>query len=496
MKNTEQNLIERPPVVVIMGHIDHGKSTLLDYIRKSHVVDTEAGGITQHVAAYEATHVFENRARKITFLDTPGHEAFHSIRERGSRVADIAILVVSAEDGVKPQTVETLAVIKKNNTPYIIAITKIDKSGANIDRTKQSLAENEVLVEGWGGNISSVPISSKTGEGVSDLLDIILLQADMLELKGNRDNLATGIVIESNMDQKRGIEATLIIKDGQLEIGKFVATAGAFTPIRFIENFLGEQILKATFSSPVQIVGWNNMPAVGSEFRTFNTKKEAEEFAQKELFGLEELQETGPGSETTLPIIIKADTQGSLDAIIGELYKVSSEKIGIKVISKGIGNVNETDIKNALTSKAMVLGFNVIADKNASTLALREKVVIHSYRIIYELIDFIKQALVEATPKEKVEVISGKAKILKSFSANRDKHVLGGRVEEGEFKQGDSIKIMRRESQIGEGKIKELQRQKIKTGSVIQGQEFGITLESKIEVVPGDYIFGSTFITR
>ncbi len=496
MKNLEQKLIERPPVVVIMGHIDHGKSTLLDYIRKSHVVDTEAGGITQHVAAYEATHVFENKTRKITFLDTPGHEAFHSIRERGSKVADIAILVVSAEDGVKPQTIETLEVIKKNNTPYIVAITKIDKPGANIDRTKQSLAENEVLVEGWGGDVPSVPLSSKTGEGVNDLLDIILLQADMLELTGNPDIGATGIVIESNMDQKRGIRATLIIKDGQFEIGKFIATIGAFAPIRFIENFLGEQITKATFSSPVQVVGWSNMPAVGSEFKIFDTKKEAEEFAQKQDFNTFNLQETNLNSETELPIIIKTDTQGSLDAVIGELRKISNEKIGVRVISKGIGLVNETDIKNALTSKAMIIAFNVPADKNAGVLALREKVLIHTYKIIYELIDFMKRALLEATPKEKVEVISGKAKILKSFSTNKDKHVLGGRVDEGELKQGDLIKIIRREAHIGDGKVKELQKQKIKTGSVLEGQEFGVTLESKIEIVPGDYIFASSFITR
>ncbi len=491
MPNTENKRIPRSPVVVIMGHIDHGKSTLLDYIRNTHVVDEEAGGITQHVAAYEAKYTFEGKERGITFLDTPGHAAFTSVRKNGSEAADIAVLVVSAEDGVKPQTLEALQTIQSKNVPFIVAITKIDKSGASIDKTKQSLAENELFVEGWGGTIPCVPISAKTGEGVNDLLDMILLQADLLELTGDKDALASGIVIESNMDAKRGISATLIIKDGSINKGMFVATIGAYAPVRLIENFQSEQIEKASFSSPIRIVGWSDMPRVGSEFITFESKKEAEEFANKKV--AESQNTVAFDSETEFPVIVKADTQGSLDAVLGELAKLSNPKIGVKIVGKGIGLVSESDIKNALVSKALTVAFNVDSDKNAKALALREKAEVKVFNIIYELIDFVAERLTLATPKERVEVVTGKTKILKAFSSNKDKQVLGGRVEEGEMRQGDNVKIIRRESEIGEGKIKEIQSQKQKVGRVEQGQEFGVTIESKIEIVPGDYIHAINF---
>lgn len=496
MQNTENNKIRRPCVVVIMGHIDHGKSTLLDYIRNTHVVDEEAGGITQHVSAYEATYNFEGEERLITFLDTPGHAAFTSVRKRGSKAADIAILVVSGEDGVKPQTLEALEAIKQSDVPFIIAITKIDKNGASIEKTKQSLAEHEIFVEGWGGTIPCVPISAKTGENVNELLDMILLQADVLELSGDPKKLATGVVIESNMDAKRGISATLIIKEGSLKKSMFVATSGAYVPVRLIENFQSEPVEKATFSSPVRIVGWSNMPAVGSEFYTFDTKKEAEEFANDPKNVPNESQSEVFNSEAEMPVVVKADTKGSLDAVIGELQKLSNPKIGVRIVGKGIGLVNESDVKNALVSKAFVVAFNVDADKNAKTLALREKAVVKNFDIIYELVDFVKERLIESTPKERVEVVTGKSKILKAFSINKDKQVLGGRMEDGEIRQGDNINIYRREALIGEGRIKELQSQKLKVGRVEQGQEYGVTLESKIEVVPGDYIQAINFETK
>lgn len=487
MDKNANKKIARPPVVVVMGHIDHGKSTLLDYIRKTKVVEGEAGGITQHISAYEVLVEEGENKRTITFLDTPGHEAFCKVRERGSRVADIAVLVVSGEDGVKPQTLEALGCIKADCLPFIIAINKIDKPGANVDKTKQNLAENEIFVEGWGGTVPVVPISAKHGTGVPELLEMIVLQADLLELQGESGELAHGFVIESNLDPKKGISASLIIKNGTLEKGHFVATEGAFAPVRNIENFMGKNINSASFSSPVRIVGWNNMPIVGSEFTSFKTKKEAEEFSSRKItvnpHDLEDDLNT-----KSLNVIIKADTIGSLDAIIYELKKLKNERIHVRVVSQGVGNITEKDVKSASAGKAYLVGFNVDSDKNAEVLSQRDSVQIKKFNIIYDLKDWISERLVEETPTEMVEITTGEAKILKTFSTNKDKHVAGGRVITGEIKVGDNIKIIRRENEIGDGKIKELQNQKVKTSSVLEGSEFGMMIESKIEIVPGDII--------
>ena len=282
MKEKNENQKNRPPVVAIMGHIDHGKSTLLDYIRKTNITAKEAGGITQHISAYEAECEVDGDKRKITFLDTPGHEAFCSVRERGAKIADIAVLVVSAEDGVKPQTIEIIKCVIEDEMPFIVALNKIDRPGANVDKVKQDLAEHNVLVEGWGGSVPIASISAKTGQGVPELLELIVLQADIEEFKGDPTLPAEGFVVESNLNPKQGISATLIIKNGSLEIGAFVATEGAYAPIRAIENYKGENIKKASFSSPVVIIGWNTQPKVGSIFKTFLKKDDALEFASKQ----------------------------------------------------------------------------------------------------------------------------------------------------------------------------------------------------------------------
>ena len=272
--NKQPNIIERPPVICIMGHIDHGKSTLLDYIRKTTVAEKEAGGITQRISAYEVVHKNKiGKGNKITFLDTPGHEAFCAIRERGVDVADIAVLVVSAEDGVKKQTIEALKCIKDSGIPYIVAINKIDKPGADVEKTKQNLAENEIYIEGYGGTVPWVPISAKTGEGVSELLDMMLLVAEMGELKGDMNKYAEGVVIEANLDSHQGISGTLIIKDGALRTGMHIASGGSIASTRFIEDFAGRKIIEAGFSSPIKVVGFNGLPAVGSTFKSFGTKK-------------------------------------------------------------------------------------------------------------------------------------------------------------------------------------------------------------------------------
>ncbi len=490
----------RPPVVVVMGHIDHGKSTLLDYIRKASTAKKEAGGITQHISAYEGEYEVGKEKRRITFLDTPGHEAFCSLRERGASVADIAVLVVSAEDGVKPQTVEALKCICKDDMPFIVALSKIDKTGANIDKIKQNLAENEILVEGWGGEIPLVPVSGKTGEGVPELLEIIALQADLEDLKGNPNIGAEGFVIETNLDPKQGISATIIIKDGTLKTGMYVASEGAYVKVRNIENFKGETIGEASFSSPVRIIGWNVQPKVSRRFKAFAYKEEAIDFADKaaELAKkeTEAIKESGPEGCIFLTLVVKADTSGSLEALEHELQKLGNEKIMVRVISKGIGSITETDVKTANIKKSLIIGFNVGADKGSSALAMRDNVEIKTFNIIYELIDYVKEKIKAETPVTKVETTTGFAKVLRTFSKNKDKQVLGGRVTEGEIKQGSIIKILRREAPIGEGKIKEIQVQKIKTDTVAEGQEFGLLLESKMDVVEGDTLKATAFVSQ
>src|SRR3972149_5703807 len=365
-KKDQKSNIARPPVVVVMGHIDHGKSKLLDYIRKTNVVDQEAGGITQHISAYEVTHKDEKgEDRKITFLDTPGHEAFSKMRSRGAVAGDIAILVVSAEDSVKAQTVEALQTIKESKIPYIVAINKIDKPGANPEKTKMDLIEKEVYLEGFGGQVPYVEISAKIGTGVDHLLDLILLVADLNEFKGDMNKSASGYVLEANLDPKRGISATLIIKEGVLEKTMFVVAGPAMSGTRIMENFLGKTADKLSFSSPVRITGWSALPEVGQVFSSFNKKKEAEAAAENFGSSRSDLKNSKrsdlfppAGAEMKLvPILIKADVSGSLEAIEKELAKIAKENISYKIIQRGVGSISENDLKMAASDKdAIILG--------------------------------------------------------------------------------------------------------------------------------------------
>ena len=484
---------KRPPVVGILGHIDHGKSTLLDYIRKSNVVEKEAGGITQHISAYE---VMRPDGRKITFLDTPGHEAFANVRTRGASVADIAVLIVSGEDGVKPQTVEVYKYIEQAKLPFIVAVTKMDKPTADLDRTKASLAEAGIYVEGYGGSISSVPISAKTGQGVDELLDIILLQADLLDLKGEEDALGEGVVIESRLDPKRGITAVAIIKNGTVEKGTFAACGGATTPIRYMLDAEGQQVEELTLSSSVQLVGWDKLPKVGDAFKTFLKKDEAAEYASKHK-GTKVTAKEMVGDLATLPLIIKADTAGSLEAIENAVGSLSRERIVPKIISSGIGAVNENDVKTALsTPGTFILSFHAKTENAAAALAERSAVTILPYTIIYELSDKVKKLLEEKEPRIEVEETLGTAKVLKLFSSAKNSQVLGARVLTGKIVVNAQVKIMRRDTEIGRGRIRELQQAKVKTSEVQEGSECGLMLESKMEAAPGDVLEAVTLVTK
>ena len=485
---------ERPPVIAIMGHIDHGKSTLLDYIRETNTVAKEAGGITQHIGAYEAYHITgENKEKKITFLDTPGHAAFTGIRERGAKVADIAVLIVSAEEGVKAQTTEALKVILKEEIPYIVAITKIDKPGADVERTKQNLAENEIYVEGYGGSIPCVPISAKTGEGVPELLDMMLLVAELEELKADAGAPASGIVIEANRDTQKGITGTIVIQNGTLELGQFIVSGTSFAPVRIMEDASGRKLKSATFSSPVRIIGWNEVPAVGLPFYAADSKKDAERAAADYRFLSQKKNEASAAPAQTdkpqLNLILKADVSGSLEAIENEIGKLPKEKVEVKIVQASIGSVSDSEVKVAAgIAGTTILAFGVKTEPNAESLRERLGVTVAHFDIIYKLVEWIEEKIAEMTPKEMVEESLGRAKVLKTFSRNKDKQVFGGKVETGNITIGCEIKILRRDVEIARGKIRGLQEQKSKVSTVAEGHEFGAEIESKMEAAPGDRI--------
>lgn len=492
----------RPPVVAVMGHIDHGKSTLLDYIRKTNVVDGEAGGITQHLGAYEVVHTAKDgQTLRITFLDTPGHEAFKGIRSRGANVADIGILIVSAEEGVKPQTIEALGSIKKAGIPYIVAITKIDKPEANVERTKQSLAEHEIYVEGYGGDIPFTAISSKTGEGVSDLLDLILLVAELNDIHSESGKPTLAYIIESDVDTKKGISATLIIKEGTLTKGGFLVAENAYTQTRRLEDFLGKSIEKGESGQPVHIVGWSAVPPVGALCRVVKSKREAEELILSEEANKKQRPNNTATTllvETTLlPLIIKADTGGSLEAVEAEVLKQATEKVTIKVVAKGIGSISESDLKSASGSgNPAIVGFNVSLDPQAKSISERGGVTVQTFDIIYKLGEWVAELVKTRTPKVTVVTVKATVKVLKIFTTEKDKQVIGGKVTDGEIASGDEFTILRRAAAIGKGRVRELQRLKDKVSSVPTGSEFGAFVSTSIGIMPGDELQAVTSIEQ
>ncbi|MCG2694475.1 translation initiation factor IF-2 [Candidatus Parcubacteria bacterium] len=491
---TKSNITERPPIVAVMGHIDHGKSALLDFIRKSNIVEGEAGGITQHISAYEVIHkTSDGKEKKITFLDTPGHEAFTAMRSRGANIADIAILIISAEEGPKPQTIEAYKSIKEAGIPFVVAINKIDKPGADVEKTKQQLIEKEIYLEGYGGDIPFAPISAKTGQGVPELLDTVLLVAELEELKGDPDLPAEGFVLESSKDFKKGINATFIITNGSLKIGDFVVSENKCASVRAMENFFGKPIKEAVFSSPVKIGGFKETPATGSIFATFHSKKEAEKMAREcessDTPAKKRISYSDETTKTIIPLIIKADVLGTVEAIQHELAKINNDKIIIKTIFSGVGDITENDIQTAGgNSNTLVAGFNVKIDKSAKDMAEKTGVVIGTFNIIYKLTEWLEEEIKKRTPKIKIEKTIGKAKIIRVFSRTKNKQVLGGKVLEGSLSLKSQVKISRRENEIDKGTIFELQSQKIKTKEVREGEEFGAMVEAKKEISPGDVI--------
>jgi translation initiation factor IF-2 len=492
--NIKENNIARPPVVVIMGHIDHG--TLLDYIRKTNIVEKEVGGITQNISAYEveAPTPDKSGSGKITFIDTPGHESFSKMRERGALIADIAILIVSAEDGVKPQTIEAWKTIVLNKIPCIVAINKIDKANANIEKTKTELAENEIYLENYGGKIPFVEISAKTGAKVDELLSLINIIAEMENFCGNKDENASGFVLEANLDSRRGIQATLVIKNGTLSRGMTVVVEDSVCSTNIMENFKGININEATFSSPIRLIGFSKMPKIGAEFKSFKNKKGADIYMNSLKLNKETpirnvVQSDAAENKKIIPIILKADISGSIEAIEKEIKKIQNENAEFRIMQKGVGPISESDIKTISGGEnVLVIGFNVKIDKSATELALKRGISISFFDIIYKMTEWLEAEMEKRRPKIETIETTGRVKILKVFSRTKERQIVGGKVLKGRIILDKIVKILRREFEIGRGRIVNLEKAKTKVKEVEEGAEFGMMIESKIEIVEGDII--------
>ena len=479
------------PVVAVVGHIDHGKTTLLDYIRKSQVADKEAGGITQRISAYEITHTTkEGATRAITFIDTPGHEAFQKMRRRGAGAADIAILVVAADDGVKPQTKEAWAAIQNAKVPAIVAFTKIDKETANLERAKESVGKEGIYLEGLGGEIPWVGVSGKSGDGVPELLDLIILAADLNGVTCDAASGARAIVMERARDARTGVSATVIVRVCTLASGTFAVALDAWAPVRVLENAAGEKGKEIVCGKPARLSGFSKEPAVGSEIIIVESKKEAEQLV-KDAFTQSQTAVTAEGDagKTPIRIVLKADTAGSIEALEYELGKVPREYADLVVVASSIGAVSENDVKLLVGfPNTIVLGFNVKVDAVAKDLAERQGIIIETSDIIYKLTEWLAAEVVRMAPPPITDTILGAAKILKHFSTAGQKHVIGGRVESGVVKRGNTVTIIRRDIVVGQGKIVNLQSSRADVTEVEEGKEFGAQIESKFDIIAGDMV--------
>ncbi len=483
-----ENMVERAPVICVMGHVDHGKTSLLDAIRKTNVTDKEAGGITQHIGAY----MVEAGGRKITFLDTPGHEAFTAMRMRGANATDIAILVVAADDGVMPQTVEAINHAKAAGIEIIVAVNKIDKPNADLNRVKQELAEYELIPEDWGGSTVFAPVSAKTGEGIKELLDMVLLTADILELKANPKRKARGLVIEAELDKGRGPVATILMQKGTLKVGDFVSAGACYGKVRAMLDDKGRRVKEAGPSTPVEILGLNDVPEAGEVFIAHDSDKTAKSFAdtykaQNKVKKLEETKskmslddvfsQIKEGNLKELNLIVKADVQGSVEAVKQSLIKLSNDEVVVKCIHGGVGAVNESDVSLAAASNAIIIGFNVRVDANAKETAEREGVDVRLYKVIYQAIDDVEAAMKGMLDPIFEEKVIGHAEVRQIFKASAVGNIAGSYVLDGIFQRGCKIRISREGEQIYEGELASLKRFKDDVKEVKAGYECGLVFE-------------------
>lgn len=492
-----EDLTDRAPVVTIMGHVDHGKTSLLDAIREANVVSGEAGGITQHIGAYQV----EKNGSKITFLDTPGHEAFTAMRARGAQATDIAVLVVAADDGVMPQTIESIKHAKAAGVPIIVAINKMDKPEANPTRVRTELLQHEVFVESMGGEVLDVEVSAKTQKGLDKLLETILLQAEVLELKVARDGRAEGLVIEAKLDRGRGAVATVLVQRGTLRVGDILVAGTEFARVRALINDKGEQVKEAGPSIPVEVLGFTGVPSAGDRFSVVETEARAREVTEYRQRAIRE--KTAGGGATSLeqmmnqlkvagiakfPLIIKGDVQGSVEAINASLNKLSTEEVSAQILFSGVGGITESDVTLASASNAIIIGFNVRANKQAQDLATRDGIEIRYYNIIYDLVDDVKNAMSGLLKPERRETFIGYAEILEVFTITKVGKVAGCRVTEGIVERGAGVRLLRDNVVIHEGKLKTLKRFKDEVKDVQTGQECGMAFENYEDIRAGDQI--------
>ena len=498
-EDPEDTLVQRAPVVCVMGHVDHGKTSLLDAIRHTNVTDREAGGITQHIGAYMVTV----SGRKITFLDTPGHEAFTAMRMRGANSTDIAILVVAADDGVKPQTVEAINHAKAAGVEVIVAINKIDKPGANIERVKQELTEYGLIAEDWGGNTICVPVSAKSREGIEDLLEMVLLTADVLELKANPKRQARGLVIEAELDKGKGPVATVLVQKGTLHVGDFIAAGSSYGKVRAMMDDKGRRVKEAGPSTPVEILGLNDVPMAGKIFISPESDKEAKTFAEtfikesrekmledtKLRMSLDDLySQIQSGNLKELNLIIKADVAGSVEAVKQSLLKLSNEEVVVKCIHGGVGAINESDVTLASASSAIIIGFNVKMDATAKETADREKVDVRLYRVIYSAIEDVERAMKGMLDPVFEEKVIGHAEIRQIFKASGVGNIAGSYVLDGMFQRGCKVRISREGKQIYEGELASLKRFKDDVKEVKAGFECGLVFDKFNEIQELDMV--------
>ena len=484
----ESTMVSRPPVVCVMGHVDHGKTSLLDAIRNTHVIAKEAGGITQHIGAY----VVDINGQKITFLDTPGHEAFTAMRMRGANATDIAILVVAADDGVMPQTVEAINHAKAAGTEIIVAINKIDKPSANIDRVKQELSEYELIPEDWGGSTIFVPVSAHTHEGIDTLLEMILLTAEVSELKANPNRAARGLIIEAELDKGKGPVATVLVQKGTLHVGDPVACGSSYGKVRAMMDDKGRRVKEAGPSTPVEILGLSDVPNAGEIFVACENDKEARNFAEtfvsegrerlleetKARMSLDDLfSQIQAGDLKELNIIVKADVQGSVEAVKQSLLKLSNDEVVVKIIHGGVGAINESDVSLASASNAIIIGFNVRPDATAKATAEREGVDVRLYRVIYDAIADVEAAMKGMLDPIFEEKVIGHAEVRQLFKASGVGTIAGSYVLDGTFQRGCSVRITREGTQIFEGPLASLKRFKDDIKEVRAGYECGLVFE-------------------
>ena len=498
-EESEDLMEKRPPVVCVMGHVDHGKTSLLDAIREAHVTDKEAGGITQHIGAY----VTEINGEKITFLDTPGHEAFTSMRMRGAQSTDIAILVVAADDGVMPQTIEAINHAKAAGVEIIVAVNKIDKPSANVERVKQELVEYGLVAEDWGGDTVFVPVSAHTKEGIDQLLEMIILTAEVSELKANPNRKARGVVIEAQLDKGRGPVATVLVQKGTLHVGDNIAVGAAYGKIRAMMNSNGQRVKEALPSTPVEILGLHDVPDAGEIFMATDSDKEARNIAETYIStGREKLlddtkskltldglfSQIQAGNIKELNLIVKADVQGSVEAVKQSLMKLSNEEVAVRIIHAGVGAINESDVSLASASNAIIIGFNVRPDNTAKETAEREKVDVRLYRVIYNAIEDIEAAMKGMLDPEYEEKVIGHAEVRQTFKASGVGVIAGSYVLDGKFQRGCKVRISREGEQIFEGNLASLKRFKDDVKEVAAGYECGLVFENFNDIKVEDQI--------